>query len=127
MAAYNRLNGTYAGENQRLLTEILRREWGFDGMVMSDWTGTRSTAAAMNAGLDLEMPGPTKWRGRKLVDAVLRGEANRTAVAASAVRCWISWIDQADLPDRLPAKSAPSTIPAPGPDSPGRRWRELCS
>ena len=86
MAAYNRLNGTFCGENHRLLTEILREEWGFDGLVMSDWTGTRSTAAAINAGLDLEMPGPAKLRGSKLVAAARIGEAHRTAVAASAGR-----------------------------------------
>lgn len=86
MAAYNKLNGTYACDNRRLLTEILRDEWGFDGLVMSDWTGTRSTAAAVNAGLDLEMPGPTKLRGDKLVAAARSGETSRTAIAASATR-----------------------------------------
>ncbi|HEX3301897.1 MAG TPA: glycoside hydrolase family 3 C-terminal domain-containing protein [Thermomicrobiales bacterium] len=84
MAAYNRLNGTFCSDNHRLLTEILRDEWGFDGFVMSDWTGTRSTAAAINAGLDLEMPGPAKQRGEKLVAAARTGEAHRSAIAASA-------------------------------------------
>ena len=86
MASYNRLNGTFASENHRLLTEILREEWGFDGLVMSDWTATRSTAPAINAGLDLEMPGPTKMRGPKLIEAAERGEASRTAIAQSAAR-----------------------------------------
>ena len=86
MAAYNKLNGVSCSENHRLLTEILREEWGFDGLVMSDWTGTYSTAPAINAGLDLEMPGPTKERGEKLVRAALDGEAHRTAIAASAER-----------------------------------------
>ena len=86
MAAYNKLNGTYASENARLLTAILRYEWGFDGLVMSDWTGTRSTAAALNAGLDLEMPGPTVLRGEKLVEAARTGEASRSAISASASR-----------------------------------------
>jgi beta-glucosidase len=86
MASYNRLNGTHASENPRLLQEILRAEWGFNGLVVSDWTATNSTAGAVNAGLDLEMPGPTEHRGQLLVDAVKRGEASRSAVAASATR-----------------------------------------
>jgi beta-glucosidase len=86
MAAYNRLNGTFCSDNRRLLTEILREEWGFDGLAMSDWTGTRSTSAAINAGLDLEMPGPAKQRGENLVAAARTGEAHRTAIEASASR-----------------------------------------
>lgn len=57
MSAYNRVNGTYMDEHEQLLRGVLKDEWGFDGFVMSDWYGTRSTVAAANAGLDLEMPG----------------------------------------------------------------------
>ena len=57
MSAYNKLNGTWCSENQRLLEEILKKEWGFDGLVISDWLGTYSQEAA-KGGLDLEMPGP---------------------------------------------------------------------
>ena len=63
MSSYNKLNGTYAAENRWLLTEVLRDDWGYDGVVMSDWFGSRSTAPTVNAGLDLEMPGPTRDRG----------------------------------------------------------------
>ncbi len=73
MASYNKVNGTYASENSYTLTEILRREWNFDGIIMSDWFGTRSTVPSINAGLDLEMPGPAAWRGEKLLQAVERG------------------------------------------------------
>jgi beta-glucosidase len=66
MAAYNRLNGTYCSEHPWLLTELLRGEWGFDGLVMSDWYGTHSAAASLQAGLDLEMPGPPRERGPRL-------------------------------------------------------------
>ena len=74
MSSYNKLNGTYAAENHWLLTEVLRGDWGYDGLVMSDWFGSRSTAPTVNAGLDLEMPGPTRDRGAKLVAAVEAGE-----------------------------------------------------
>ena len=57
MAAYNRVDGRHCSEHLGLLTDLLRGEWGFDGVVMSDWFGTHSPAA-LAAGLDLEMPGP---------------------------------------------------------------------
>jgi beta-glucosidase len=71
--SYNRVNGIYCAYDPRLLTEILRNEWGFKGLVMSDWVGTYSTVEAINAGLDLEMPGPTKSRGQLLLDVVQEG------------------------------------------------------
>ncbi|MFO8076730.1 MAG: glycoside hydrolase family 3 N-terminal domain-containing protein, partial [Egibacteraceae bacterium] len=57
MHAYNRLNGDYCGQSGWLLTSVLREEWGFDGLVMSDWGATSDRAAALAAGTDLEMPG----------------------------------------------------------------------
>ncbi|KAF8500930.1 beta-glucosidase [Russula emetica] len=62
MTAYNRVNGNHASENAYLLRDILRKEWQFDGLIMSDWFGTYSVDHAINAGLDLEMPGLNKWR-----------------------------------------------------------------
>jgi beta-glucosidase len=76
MSAYNRLNGVYCGEQPWSLGDVLKREWAFDGIVMSDWFGTHSTAPAANAGLDLEMPGPAQWLGDKLVPAVEAGEVD---------------------------------------------------
>ena len=73
MSAYNRINGTYASENPTLLDEILKKEWGFDGFVVSDWYGTKSTAPAANAGLDLEMPGPGIHMRDKLLEALKSG------------------------------------------------------
>jgi beta-glucosidase len=80
MTGYNRLAGTFCGEHVRLLEQILRREWGFDGLVVSDWGGTHSAGVSARAGLDLEMPGPAKAR------ASLLAEAERDASVGAAVR-----------------------------------------
>ena len=74
MTSYNRVNGTYAAENRWMLDTVLRGEWSFDGIVVSDWFGTRSTGPSVTAGLDLEMPGPPHWYGERLVEAVEAGE-----------------------------------------------------
>jgi beta-glucosidase len=86
MSAYNKLNGVYCSENPDLLGRILKDEWGFEGIVMSDWSGTYSTAGSANAGLDLEMPGPTKWRGEKLLRAVQDGQVCEDTVTNAARR-----------------------------------------
>src|SRR2546430_12940425 len=86
MAAYNLVNGIPASENAYLLTEILRHEWGYEGVVVSDWfMSVKSTAASVNAGLDVEMPSP-KWRGEKLLEAVRRGEVEGSTIDTS-LRC----------------------------------------
>ncbi len=77
MASYNKVNGTYASENRWLLTDLLKKEWGYRGFVVSDWGATHSTVAAANAGLDLEMPGPAKFFGDKLAAAVKAGEVSQ--------------------------------------------------
>ncbi len=77
MSSYNRLNGTYTSENPWLLEQVLRKEWHYDGIVMSDWFGSHSTAPTVNAGLNLETPGPSRDRGAKLVAAVEAGEVSR--------------------------------------------------
>jgi beta-glucosidase len=85
MTSYNRINGPFAADSGDLINGVLRGEWGFDGLVMSDWYGLHSTVDALRAGLDLEMPGPTLHRGQKLVDAVngglVDGQLVRTAAA----------------------------------------------
>lgn len=85
MSSYNKLNGTYTAENHWLLTEVLRQDWGYDGIVMSDWFGSRSTEPTINAGLDLEMPGPTRDRGAKLIDAVQAGKVARETIRERAL------------------------------------------
>lgn len=86
MSAYNRLNGTYASENEWSLKQVLRQDWAFDGIVMSDWFGSHTTVESVTAGLDLEMPGPTRDRGEKLVQAVRDGKVSPDTVRASARR-----------------------------------------
>ncbi|HEY2050311.1 MAG TPA: glycoside hydrolase family 3 C-terminal domain-containing protein [Caulobacteraceae bacterium] len=73
MASYNKIGGVYASEHRRLLTTILKEEWGYEGMVVSDWNAVKATTAAA-AGLDLEMPGPERWFGDKLMASVERGD-----------------------------------------------------
>lgn len=74
MASYPKLNGSHCSENHWLLTELLRDEWGFDGLVMSDWGATHHRSRPVLAGLDLEMPGPPTALGDKLLAAVNEGE-----------------------------------------------------
>ncbi len=73
MSSYNRVNGTYASESDTLLLDILKGEWGFDGIVMSDWFGTYSPNVS-KSGLDLEMPGPARWMGKHAAQALESGE-----------------------------------------------------
>ncbi|TRM68227.1 glycoside hydrolase family 3 protein [Schizophyllum amplum] len=74
MSSYNRVNGLHVSENKRLLDDVLRKEWGFNGLIMSDWIGVYSTTASIKAGLDLEMPGPTAMRGRAVERAMAGGK-----------------------------------------------------
>ncbi|KPM40554.1 Beta-glucosidase B [Neonectria ditissima] len=85
MTAYNKVNGTYCCENEDLIEKILRKEWGFDGAVMSDWFGTRSTVQAIKAGLDLEMPFPI-FRGKKLLKAIESGEVSEQTIDARVAK-----------------------------------------
>ena len=80
MTSYNRINGPYAADSEWLLRDVLRGEWNFDGMVVSDWFGLHSTAEGIIAGCDLEMPGPTIHRGDKLIAAVENGDVSAELV-----------------------------------------------
>jgi beta-glucosidase len=86
MSAYNKINGIYADEHKELLVDVLKGEWGFDGIVMSDWFGTKSTVEAANDGLDLEMPGPPSWRGERLLGAAKSGLVRPEAIDGAARR-----------------------------------------
>ena len=80
MSSYNRINGVHASENAALLRDLLKEEWGYDGLVMSDWYGTYS-ANVPGGALDLEMPGPARWMDpEKIVAAVTNGELDEAVV-----------------------------------------------
>lgn len=114
MASYNRLNGTHTSEHAWLLTEVLRGDWGYDGIVMSDWFGTHSTAKALAAGLDLEMPGPSLFRGDTLLAALRDGSADPADVRASVLR-------MLRLMDRCGALDAREAQPERAEDRPEHR------
>ena len=79
MAAYNKVNGRWCSENQILLTTILRQQWGFPGMVISDWGGVHSTVDAVTAGMNVEMPG-SRFMGQALLDSVKAGKVSETVI-----------------------------------------------
>ncbi|KDQ29545.1 glycoside hydrolase family 3 protein [Pleurotus ostreatus PC15] len=85
MTAYNRVNGLHVSENPRLLVDILRGEWGYQGTIISDWIGVYSTAESIKAGLDIEMPGPTVMRG-KAVERLMIAEKLFTSDIDERVR-----------------------------------------
>ena len=86
MAAYNKINGVYATQHHWLLTQVLRGEWGFDGLVMSDWGAVADRCAAVAAGLDLAMPGPADGDDRELAEAVRDGRLDPALLATAAGR-----------------------------------------
>lgn len=86
MCSYNKVNGTYASEHPELLTTILRDEWGFEGLVMSDWGAVNDRAAGVTAGLDLEMPGSRGANDPGVLNAVANGHLSEGAVDRCAKR-----------------------------------------
>ncbi|MDR1971259.1 MAG: glycoside hydrolase family 3 C-terminal domain-containing protein [Treponema sp.] len=80
MCSYNRLNGIYASDNTRLLTEIPRDEWGFQGLVVTDWGAADDRVQGVRAGLDLEMPGSGGINDAKIVEAVRSGALDEAAL-----------------------------------------------
>lgn len=86
MSSYNRINGVYANENEHLLREILREEWGYQGVVVSDWGGDNDRVAALKAGSDLEMPGTKGETNAEIVAAVKEGKIEEKYVDESLDR-----------------------------------------
>ena len=86
MSSYNQLNGGMANEDHRLMTEILREEWGFDGLVMTDWGAIDNRAAALHAGVDLEMPYVGKEHDEEILAAVESGKLSQAELDSAALR-----------------------------------------
>lgn len=86
MCSYNKLNGEYCSENKYLLNDILREQWGFEGLVVSDWGAVNQRADGMAAGLDLEMPYSYGTGDKKIVDAVKTGKLPESVLNAAVER-----------------------------------------
>ena len=86
MCAYNKINGVHASDNKKLLTDILREEWGFDGMVVTDWGALYDRIEAYRAGCDLNMPGGSKYMEKAALDAVKRGELDESLIDRAVER-----------------------------------------
>ncbi len=116
MAAYNNVNGVPATEQHHVINEIVKGEWGYSGLVMSDWFATKTAAAAANGGLDLVMPGPHGPWGEALVKAVRSGEVAEAVIDDHLERLL-------RLAGRTGALGSPRGWPAqlPAPASPQRR------
>ncbi len=97
MCAYNQINGTYCSEHKWLLTDVLRREWGFDGAVMTDWGAMHDRVKSLKAGLDLEMPGDTAICRRWILDGLRDGTLPAEALDA-ACRNILKWVDRYAIP-----------------------------
>ena len=104
MTAYNRVNGRWVTERADLLRDLVRTEWGFEGLVMTDWFGVADTVDSITAGLDLEMPGPGRAYGPALAAAVTKGDVDETDVDAAVHRLLTTF-------DRVGALSATEEVP----------------
>lgn len=93
MCAYNALNGVFCSDNRELLTGILREEWGFDGVVMTDWGATHDRVASINAGCELDMPGQVEHNRQEIIDGVRDGRI-APEVLDEAVRRMLTLIDR---------------------------------
>jgi beta-glucosidase len=104
MAAYNQVNGTFATEHRPLLVDVLKKEWGFQGLVVSDWYALKSTSGAALGGNDLEMPGPPRFFGEPLAKAVRAGEVPEAELDDKVRRIlgvmeWTGALDAAQEPE----------------------------
>ena len=107
MSSYNLVNGEHASQSRHLLTEIARDDWRFDGVMMSDWFGTYDGVAAVNAGQDLEMPGPAHMNRRNLLPAVEQGKVSAATIDEHVRRLLrtaarFGWLDREQTEASIP-------------------------
>ena len=102
MCSYNRINGHHSSQNKWLLTDVLRNEWGYKGLVMSDWGAVDDRVAGIKAGLDLEMPASFGKNDRLIVDAVNNGKLSIKALDKCVERV-LRLVDKAEE-SRTPSK-----------------------
>jgi beta-glucosidase len=114
MTAYNRLNGIYCSEHAELLTGILRDEWGFEGFIVTDWFSAGTTKESCEAGLDLQMPGPGRFFGKRLAEAVEAGDVDEAHLDAQVRRMLSVW-------ERLGALDDPPDVAEQSLDLPEHR------
>ena len=86
LTAYNRVNGIYCAEQHQAISQWLKRDLGWDGLVMSDWFGTQNGPASFRAGLDLEMPGPARHMGERLLPALMDTDSDARRLDDAAAR-----------------------------------------
>jgi len=108
MTSYNRLNGRWLTQQPAMLLDLLRGEWGFRGLVMTDWYAVAETVDAATAGLDLEMPGPGRAFGKALADAVVGGDVDEAHANEAVRRQLAAW-------DAVAALDAPTPMGTPEP------------
>lgn len=105
MTAYNKVNGVHVSQSKKLLQDILRKEWGYEGTVMSDWFGIYSTKESLDAGLNLEMPGPTIFREDIPTSHMVFSNEVHNDVIDENVRCILKMVNEAmksGIPENAP-------------------------
>lgn len=112
MDSYNLTNGAHMSQNSYLLTDVVKREWGFDGMIMSDWSATYDGVAAVNAGQDLEMPSGAHINRETLIPAIKQGQVSIATIdehvrriLRTAVR--FGWLDREQQDMTIPRFNLP--------------------
>ena len=108
MTSYNQVNGTYANENTHLLRDILRNEWGYDGIVITDWGGSNDHIKGVEAGSDLEMPTPGLDSARQIVAAVKDGKLSEAVVdecVARLLEAVLTLTKEREIPEEFDKKA----------------------
>ncbi|KAL2751899.1 glycoside hydrolase family 3 protein, partial [Sodiomyces alcalophilus JCM 7366] len=108
MTSYNKVNGTHVSENSPMLQDIVRKDWAFDGLVMSDWFGVYSCAESINAGVDLEMPGPSHLRSQA-ADQVRAGKIKMETIdeRACQVLNFLNYATKAPVSEKETSRDTP--------------------